>query len=113
MKTLTINGLVFTDQPPTKEGFWLYNNGTDKRWCYFGTFLDKEKICRVYNTGEDEERKSWEFGGFWYELIPRGVFAEEVEKAWEEGYLDGAVRKDNAWPESRAKLVSEGKEPKV
>jgi hypothetical protein len=114
MKTLTINGLVFTDQPPTKEGCWLWTDPEQDNFIEVGSVHKhhryKEKLVFTSHLSDGCPE---DMTGFWHELIPRQKFAEEVEKAWEEGYLDGAVRKDNAWPKSRAKLVAEGKEPSV
>jgi hypothetical protein len=105
MKTLTINGLVFTDQPPTKEGWWL--------WVY----EHKERV-QVGKIEPDMIKTGLiaNYGGFWHELIPRGVFAEEVEKAYREAqnvYASFESLDINTWPESRAKLVAEGKESSI
>jgi hypothetical protein len=107
MKTLTINGLVLTDQPPTKEGWWLFAEGPTCMNPFTETI--KSRAHGMYALGEARGYVT-EMGGFWHELIPRGVLAEEVEKAYREGYTNWHT---SGWPESRAKLVAEGKESKV
>lgn len=126
MKTLTINGLVFTDQPPTKEGWWLWSEHDEN------TPIEERgaDICEVL-LGRDEyhlhcnfldghstiKKGSQALGGWWHELIPRQKFAEEVEKAYLEGFYDkpdwGPANLKQSWKISNSKLVAEGKEPKV
>ena len=126
MKTITINGLVFTDQPPTKEGWYLFSQYSeddpieDRNCDNCGVLESKyhpNHFVYIFNDhlgGALVEKGDRRYVGFWHELIPRQVFAEEVEKAYEEGW-DSTARYadyDSNWTKSRAKRVAEGKESK-
>ena len=111
MKTITINGIVFTDTPPTKEGWWLWamNAGESPGLVIVekATWSDELK---AHDTTTGTELPPADHGGFWHELAPRQTMAEEVEKAWWEGRENEDNSGQWAWEHSRAKRVVEGKE---
>lgn len=112
MNSIVINnGLTFTSEPPTKEGWWLHVSEKDHNptvWAvveYLGQMWAKNYGGSVVNMG-----------GFWHELIPKQKFNAEVEKAYEEGYDFCESGEDIqppdwiGWGKSRAKRVIEDKE---
>ena len=124
MKTIVINGLTFTDQPPTKEGWYLFSQYSeddpieDRDYDNCGVQESKYHpnhfvyIFKDHLGGALVEKGDKRYVGFWHELVPRQVFAEEVECAYFEG-MSAGVQDNSSWNESCAKRVAEGKEPLV
>jgi len=119
MKTITVNGIVFSDTPPTKEGWWLWamNAGEPAGLIVIEKATWSDEL-RAHDTTTGTELPPADHGGFWHELVLRQRMAQEIEKAFREGYRS-AFRKpkdvsdeelDEAFEESRAKRVEEGKE---
>jgi len=98
----------WTSIAPTKPGFYAWKRETESEiWPVkvraFGP--PNNLVARI----DDELELVSEIGGLWCRLVP----AEEVEKAWWEGYKDGWHKTPDgeAWNNSRAKRVMEGTEP--
>ena len=96
MKSITINNLVFTDELPTRPGWYLWTYG----------YL-KPEVCTVRDNGQGSllasEGEEWmpvaQCVGHWHRLVP----AAWLEDAYKEGATD--MHEDEpelTWPLSTA-----------
>ncbi len=109
MKSITINGLTFTDAPPTKEGWWLWATSGINGSVMVESIRVGGGLALVFGQGS-AGTSCTELNGFWHELVPRQTMAEEVEKAYWEGREGDEYSAKWAWEHSRAKRIAEGKE---
>lgn len=99
----------FTTETPTKPGIYAWK----------ATHEYSSVLKRMTRSSEHAELRTdsgtlvTNMGGLWCRLVP----AEEVEKAWRDGFSCGAyasrlthITADGAFAESRAKRVMEGEE---
>lgn len=98
----------FTTEPPTTPGFYAWRiNSNDTKVSVREIFYPVKDVA--IDRGSDLQPKH--VGGEWCRLVP----AEEVEKAYSEGWDDrdyrtGMKATKSIWYEgSRAKQVAEGK----
>jgi hypothetical protein len=90
MKSIIINNLVFTDELPTKPGWYLWTTSTERT----PTPLTIEgPLDDLIATEMDEQLrlKDITIKGYWHRLVP----AAWLEDAYKEGVKDGD--QDTAW----------------
>ena len=99
----------FTKTPPATPGFyaWRVSNSADS----FALTIVQNRDCLDELVVQGEwEIKNVPKHGEWCRLVA----AEELERAWDEGFTDTHHEIANeAWTDSRAKRVSEGMERKL
>jgi hypothetical protein len=80
MKSITINNLVFTDELPTKPGWYL--RSIDDSGCYPCHLVEREGCLYIWLYAD------WfpiiNLKGYWHRLVP----AAWLEDAYKEGVLD-------------------------
>lgn len=108
--------MTFTDKKPTVPGAYWYKAFQDSKpllVCVSETpeYAGLPEMV-VSGRGMRDEYLS-DIGGLWSSrLVPADecVKGEEVESAWNEGFRSVSHDYENAWKQSRARRVIEGKE---
>ena len=98
--------MKFTKTPPVTPGFyaWRVSNTADS---FALTIVQNREYLDELVVQGEWEIKHVPKHGEWCRLVA----AEEVERAWDEGFTDPHHEIANeAWTDSRAKRVADGKE---
>lgn len=114
MKTVTINGIEFTDRVPTEAGDYNWAMSPESEVC-FTRLMDSGMGLRMHSGGGPLPES---INAFWSRLLPASTIAAREEAAFREGHKAGtrcqtivgqARIEENDWLASATRRLGEGK----